>query len=156
VGADVRIDGLEFQAFLERLNTGRFDAAIHGWRTAPSPRGIRSTWGSPAIAGASRQNAGRYASAEFDDAVVRGLGAMSRAERRSHLRRAYQTIVDDAAAIWLYEIRIAAAVHGRFIVPSWRSDAWWLTLGDWRIDPTQRLPRDAPPATPAPTPAPTP
>jgi peptide/nickel transport system substrate-binding protein len=148
IGVDVRIEGLEFQLFLERLASGRFDLAISSWRTTPSPRGIRSTWGSPAIAGASRQNAGRYENPAFDSAVVAGLGAMVLRERRAHLRRAYELINDDAAAIWLFEVRNAAAVHTRYEMPAWRSDAWWVTLGEWRVDPTQRLPRDAAPTTP--------
>jgi peptide/nickel transport system substrate-binding protein len=148
VGVDARIEGLEFQSFIARLNSGNFDAALHGWRTTPSPRGIRSTWGSPAIAGASNQNAGRYLNPVFDSAVVRGLGATTLADRRAHLRLAYQTIVDDAAAVWLYEVRNSAAVHRRYRFPAWRSDAWWLTLGGWTVDAAERLPRDAAPAAP--------
>jgi peptide/nickel transport system substrate-binding protein len=64
------------------------------------------------------------------------------------MRVAYQTIVDDAAAIWLYEVRNAAAVHRRLNVPRWRSEAWWMTLPDWTVDPAQRLQRDARPAAP--------
>lgn len=148
VGVDVRIEGLEFQVFLDRLAAGRFDLAIQTWRTTPSPRGIRSTWGSPAIAGTSRQNAGRYESPTFDAAVVAGLAGATLAERRAHLRRAYETINDDAAAIWLYELRNAAAVHARYRMPPWRSDAWWVTVGQWTVDPAQRLPRDAAPTRP--------
>lgn len=75
------------------------------------------------------------------------MGSIDPAQRAAHLRRAYQIIVDDAAAIWLYEVRNHAAVHERFNIPSWRSDAWWLTLGDWTVDPDKRLPRDAAPRT---------
>jgi hypothetical protein len=45
-------------------------------------------------------------------------------------------------------MRNVAAVHRRFNVPRWRSEAWWLTIGDWTVDPAQRLPRDARPETP--------
>jgi peptide/nickel transport system substrate-binding protein len=148
VGVDVRIEALEFQTFLSRNAARRFDAVIGGWRTTPSPRGIRATWGSPAIAGAAQQNAGSYANAEFDAAVVAALGALDMTERRAQLRRAYEIINDDAAAIWLFETRNAAAVHRRIILPAWRTDAWWMTLGDWRIDPAQRLPRDGARDTP--------
>jgi peptide/nickel transport system substrate-binding protein len=148
VGVDVRVETLEFQAFLDRYQSRRFDTVIGGWRTTPSPRGIRATWGSPAIAGAAQQNAGSYVNTDFDAAVTAGLGALDLNERRAQLRRAYEIINDDAAAIFLYETRSAAAVHRRIILPPWRSDAWWMTLGDWRIDPAQRLPRDAAPTTP--------
>lgn len=148
VGVDVRVETLEFQSFIARYEARRFDAVIGGWRTTPSPRGIRATWGSPAIAGASRQNAGSYSNPEFDAAVETALGSLEPSERRAHLRRAYEIINADAAAIWLFETRNAAAVHQRIVLPPWRSDSWWMTLGDWRIDPAQRLPRDAAPVTP--------
>ena len=57
-------------------------------------------------------------------------------------------IVDDAPAVWLYEVRNYAGVHDRLVIPSWRTDAWWLTLGDWSVDPAKRMPRDAAPAAP--------
>jgi hypothetical protein len=58
-------------------------------------------------------------------------------------------VIDDAAAIWLYEPVQVAGVHRRFLTPAWRSDAWWRTIGEWRLDPAAvRLPRDAAPAAP--------
>ncbi len=148
IGVDVRVESMEFQSFLERMNGRKFDAVIGSWRTTPSARGLRSTWGSPAIAGSSTQNAGRYANPEFDAAVTRALAALTLEERRAELRQAYEIINADAAAIWLYEMRSAAAVHRRIQVPTWRTDAWWLTVGDWRIARDQRLPRDAAVAAP--------
>ncbi len=145
IGVDVQVEALEFQTFLERMNTRRFDAIIGSWRSTPSARGIRSTWGSPAIAGNSTQNAGRYANPEFDAAVTRALSALTLDARRAELRRAYELINDDAAAIWLYEMRSATALHRRIQTPAWRTDAWWMTLGSWSIASDQRLPRDAAP-----------
>lgn len=148
VGVEVAVDAMEFGAMREQWQAGRFDATIGGWRTTPSPSGIRGTWGSPAISRGAGQNTGSYANDDFDAAVEAGLGALDPAERRMYMRRAYQTIVDDAAAIWLYEVRNAAAIHERFNVPRWRSEAWWTTLSEWSVDPERRLPRDARPATP--------
>lgn len=148
IGVDVSIETFEFQTFFDRMNAGRFDAVISVWRTTPSPRGIRTTWGSPAIAGTSRQNAGVYSNPEFDEAVMQSLNSIGLNDRKAHMRRAYQIAVDDAAAIWLFEIRSAAVVHSRYDIPSWRPDAWWLTVGEWSIDPDQRLPRDARPDSP--------
>ncbi|MBX3174642.1 MAG: hypothetical protein KF709_09535 [Gemmatimonadaceae bacterium] len=146
IGVDAQIESLEFQTFLDRMAAGRFDIALQSFRSTPSPRGIRSVWGSPAIAGPSRQNAGRYASPAFDEAVMDGLGALDPAARRAAFRRAYQQAIDDAAAIWLFESRSNVAVHRRFTPPLWRSDAWWLTLSEWTLDPAARLPRDAAPS----------
>jgi len=143
IGADVRVESLEFQSFLERMNQRRFDAIIGTWRTTPSARGIRSTWGSPAIAGSSAQNAGRYVNPDFDAAVTRALSALTLEERRRELRTAYEIINDDAAAIWLFESRSTTALHRRIQTPAWRTDAWWMTVGSWSIPSDQRLPRDA-------------
>jgi peptide/nickel transport system substrate-binding protein len=148
VGAEVRIDAVEFGAMRDLVLPGRFDAFINGYRVSPSPTGARGSWGSPAIARGSRNNMGRYANPAFDAAVERGLAAIPHADRRAAMREAYQIIIDDAAAIWLYEVRNAAAVHRRLVIPEWRSDAWWMTLGDWTVDPAQRLPRDARPSAP--------
>jgi peptide/nickel transport system substrate-binding protein len=147
-GVEMTIERLDFQAFLARQNAGRFDAVLAGTRTTPSPRGIRGSWASDAVPGGGTQNAWGYRSAAFDAAVESGLQEMDPVKSKADFRRAYQQVVDDAAAIWLYEIRNGSAVHRRFVLPAWRPDAWWITLGDWSVDPAQRLPRDATPATP--------
>jgi peptide/nickel transport system substrate-binding protein len=148
-GVEVRIEAMEFAAMRDQLFAGRFDATIGGLRTTPSPSGIRGAFGSAAISRGSPLNFGKYANTEVDAAIEAGLGALVVTERRAHMRRAYQLIIDDAPAVWLYELRNAAAVHRRINVPRWRSEAWWTTIGDWTIDPAQRLPRDAAPAAPA-------
>ncbi len=148
VGVEVTIRALEFGAMLAEVDARRFDAVLWTWRTSPSPSSLRSTWASTAVPDGGRQNFGSYENPAFDRAVLEGLDATDLATRRASLRRAYQQIVDDAPAIWLFEVRNLAAVHRRFDIPSWRSDAWWLTLGEWTVDPAQRLPRDARPTTP--------
>ena len=101
-----------------------------------------------AVPGGGTQNYWKYRSALVDEAVERALRAMDPVQSRAHFRRAYQQIVDDAAAIWLYELRNVSVVHRRYVLPAWRPDAWWVTLGEWSVDPAQRLPRDAAPAAP--------
>lgn len=147
-GIELRVEAMEFGAMRDEVLSGRFDAILGGLRTTPSPSGIRGSWGSPAIARGSRLNYGRYSNPEADAAIEAGLDAVRNEDRRTQMRRAYEIINADAPAIWLYEVRNAAAVHRRLNVPVWRSEAWWLTLGDWSVDPAQRLPRDARPATP--------
>ncbi len=148
VGVEVTVRSLEFGAMLAEVDGRRFDSVLWTWRTSPSPSSLRSTWASTAVPDGGRQNFGSYENASFDRAVLDGLDATDLATRRASLRRAYQQIVDDAPAIWLFEVRSLAAVHRRFDIPNWRSDAWWLTLGEWTVDPAQRLPRDARPTTP--------
>jgi peptide/nickel transport system substrate-binding protein len=148
VGVAMTIERMDFPVFLGAQTSGKFDALMGATRTTPSPSGIRGSWASDAIPGGGTQNAWRYRNEAFDAAVQSGLGAMDPVEGKAQLRTAYQQIIDDAAAIWLWESRNVSAVHRRFVVPAWRPDAWWLTLGEWSVDPAQRLPRDAAPATP--------
>ncbi len=150
MGVEMTLRAIDFQTMLAERAAGKFDAIMWTWRSTPSPGGIRGTWGSAAITGGSGQNISSYANAEFDRAVVDGLAAPDLASRRANLRRAFQIIVDDAPAMWLYEARNIAVAHRRLVIPTWRSDAWWLTLGEWSIDPAQRLPRDARPAAATP------
>lgn len=148
VGVSMTIDRSEFQAFLALQDAGRFDAVMAGTKTTPSPRGIRGSWASDAVPGGGTQNYWKYRSVLVDEAVEQALRAMDPVQSRAHFRRAYQQIVDDAAAIWLYELRNVSVVHRRYVLPAWRPDAWWVTLGEWSVDPAQRLPRDAAPAAP--------
>ena len=87
--------------------------------------------------------------AGLDAALEAGLTARDPARIRSEIGTAYRRVIEEAAAIWLYEPVQVVGVHRRFRLPAWRSDAWWRTLGEWRLDPAApRLARDAhPPAS---------
>ena len=148
-GVDLVIDKREAQAFGAARDGGDFDVVLGGWGTTPSVRGLRSTWGSGARPGWGRQNSGRYANAVFDSLVAAGLASADPVVTRDRIRAAYRVIVDDAAAVWLYEPMPIAAVHRRFLLPTWRPEAWWRTLPSWRLDPeAPALARDARPTAP--------
>lgn len=142
VGVKANIDPLDFAAFIDRENTRNFDAVLGGWRVEPSPGGIRQTWGTPKAGTKSGSNYGSYENASFDTHVDSALSAGSLAGRRSHFTTAYQTIIDDAPAIWLAEPRTIVAVHRRFDVAVMRPDAWWANIADWTIPPDRRVARD--------------
>jgi peptide/nickel transport system substrate-binding protein len=137
VGANARLDVLEPVAFFERLGKGQFDAMINAWHTDPSPAGAEQTWGSR-----GGSNFTGYASAAFDAQLDSAAVEFDPARSRTHYRRAYQTIVDDFAAVWLFEARYAAAAHKRLTIRGIRADAWWAGLPEWTIAPEQRLARD--------------
>jgi peptide/nickel transport system substrate-binding protein len=141
LGVRVTIEQADFNAFLDRAHRGAFDALVGGVRTNPSPRGVRDVWGTP---GPSRgaQNWGAWSNAAFDAQVDSALSATTIGAVRAHFRVAYQTAIDDAPAIWLYEPRLFAGTHRRLTVGALRPDAWWSDVAHWSIDPAQRLPRD--------------
>lgn len=130
VGAQVEIEPVDGPTFVERVTKGRFDAALNVWRTDPSPAGLRQSWGT--VRGNDvGANFGRYASATFD-AVVDSAAAEFSPDRRLRLyRRAYEIVLHDAPAIWLYEPRNLAAVSRRVQSVGMRADAWWAHLAEW-------------------------
>ncbi len=137
VGANARLEALEPVAFFERLGKGQFDAMINAWHTDPSPAGAEQAWGSR---GGSNHTG--YASAAFDAQLDSAALEFDPARSRSHYRRAYETIVSDYAAVWLFEARYAAAAHKRLNIRGIRADAWWAGLPDWTVAAEQRLARD--------------
>lgn len=106
-----------------------------------SPVGIRQTWGSGG-AHAGGSNYGSYSNATFDAEVDSALSSMNPDERRARFTRAYQTIIDDAPAIWLAEPKSVIAIQSRIQTPPLRSDAWWSSLADWSVAAGQRIARD--------------
>jgi peptide/nickel transport system substrate-binding protein len=142
VGAQVAVEPLDIGVFVERQNDRRFDAAMGGWHTDPSPAGIRQTWGMIGARTSGGSNYGGYESSVFDTAVDSALGASSPERSRAHWLRAYQTIVDDAPAIWLFEPRLVAGAHRRLRLTGLRPDAWWAALDEWSIPLAERIGRD--------------
>ena len=142
VGIAMDIERAENRTFTQKRQDGQFDVVFGGWLTTPSPRGLRSTWGTFGEDGWGGQNDGRYSNPAFDAAIQAGLAAMDPTTARGHFRDAYGVIVNDAAAMFLYEPRTVAVVHKRFRIPAWRPDGWWRSLPEWSVAPDERLPRD--------------
>jgi peptide/nickel transport system substrate-binding protein len=141
-GVKMDIDPLEFASFIEREKSGKFDAMLGGWHVDASPGGLRQTWGSAGLRAKGGSNYGSYQNPLFDAQVDSALSTMSLETRRAAFRRAYQTIIDDAPAIWLAEPKTVLAIHRRLRATRMRPDAWWANVGDWSIPVAERLARD--------------
>jgi len=133
LGITVDVTPLEPGLFAARLEKGEFDAALNMWRSDPSPMvSLRQVWASPR----GREmgaNYARYANAQFDAVLDSASTAFNAQQRRRLYQRAYQLIVDDAAAVWLYEPRNFAAINARVSPVGMRADAWWAELPDWSV-----------------------
>ena len=140
-GVQVDIEQLEFNAFLQRETTRDFDAVLGAWHADPSPAGARQTWGSGG-ATSGGANYGMYKSPTFDAHLDSALASFDAAATKRHFRGAYETIIADAPAVWLYETSPAMAAHRRIRMTGLRADAWWAGLADWSIPAAERLPRD--------------
>lgn len=140
VGVKVDVEQVDFPTFQARLRAHDFDAAINALATDPVPSAALQSWGTAAANGGS--NYGGYQNPAFDALIDSGTAATDAAKAKDYLHRAYQTIVSDAPAVWLYEPRLVAAAHKRLQPATLRSDAWWANLADWKIPADQRIPRD--------------
>lgn len=148
VGVRVNVDAADPGAFVERLHKGDFDMALNLWHTDPSPTALRGAWGTPRGEEVGA-NAGHYASAAFDALLDSAATEFGPSRRTALVRRAYQTILDDAPAVWLYEPRNIAAVRRDLRPVGMRADAWWAGLADWRtgVDAGHDVPRTVAAAT---------
>ena len=141
-GVDARIEELEFNAFVKRLDARDFDAAIEGGHLDPSPGVVRQSLSTASARAKDGSNYSRYESAAFDAAVDSATAATDPAKSRAHFRRAYEIILNDAPAVWLYELRQMAGAHKRIRITGMRADAWWAGLPDWSIPEGERIARD--------------
>ncbi len=146
VGVKVEIQKMDFPAMQARMMSHAFDAVMGGLAASPSPSGVRQSWTSAASHNGGL-NYGSYDNPAFDAQVDSALVATGPSTARSHYRRAYQIIVDDAPAIWLYEPPNLAGASTRLQLGTVRADAWWMGIPGWSIAPGRRLPRDAAPAS---------
>ncbi len=142
VGAKVNLENLDFTTFIDRETRRDFDAVFGGWRVEASPGGIRQTWSSTGSRAANGTNYGSYENPLFDSMVDSALSATTLPGRRRWFTQAYQTIIDDAPAIWFAEPKRVMAIHRRIETRGLRPDAWWINVADWTIPPAARIPRD--------------
>ena len=131
-GVKVEIAKLDANAMGERLETHLFDAAMGALSTTPSPSGLKQTWMSAAARNGGF-NFGRFMNEQFDAEADSAMRSSTQADARAHYRAAYQTIVDDAPAIWLFEPPNLAGVNARLQIGTIRPDAWWMSLPNWSI-----------------------
>ena len=144
-GVKVDIERLDGNTLVDRIQKHLFDASMGGWGATPTPSGVKQTWTSSATSKGGL-NWGRYQNTSFDALVDSAVTAPTQADAKAHYRAAYQIIVDDAPAIWLYEPPSLALVNARLQLGTIRPDAWWMGIPSWSIAPGKRLPRDAAPA----------
>lgn len=142
VGVQVDIQQMEATSFFRRVMNNDFDAAMYAWSLDASPANIVQTWGSNRGGKVANSNYSGYESRRFDALVDSALRSESLAKARSYFSEAYQTILNDAPAIWIYEMKGAIAVDKRVVIDRIRPDAWWTHLADWYIPHSQRIARD--------------
>ena len=141
-GVQVDVDGGDFSAVVARWSSGQFDALVNNWATDPSPSTLRESWHSGDVKNAGSNHL-RYGNPVADAAMDSAVTEPDAEKSRALYRKAFQQIVDDVPAVWLYENRNFMALNGRVKPVLTGAHPWWLHLRLWSIPTAGRLPRDA-------------
>ena len=142
LGMEVVVDAVDGNTFVGRLGARDFDVVFDGRHVDPSVSGLRAFWSVASARDANGQNYGNYENPRFDAHLDSALAARDLASARPHATQAFETIVADVPAVWLYETRTAMLMHKRIRPVHLVSTAWWAGLADWSIPAAERLPRD--------------
>jgi peptide/nickel transport system substrate-binding protein len=131
-GANVRIEPLELNTFGSRMDSRKFEALLNAWHIDPTPSSVREEWASSEIRPGG-YNATSYRNPSFDAVIDSAVREMDPERSAALYRRGYRILVDDAPAIWLYELRNAQGVSKRIRTSGVRADAWWKNIADWSV-----------------------
>jgi peptide/nickel transport system substrate-binding protein len=140
VGVRAEIEQMDPPTHGSRQEARRFDASMNAMSSDGVPSTIRQLWGTAAVKDGS--NYGSYESARFDALVDSASSQMDPEKAADYYGMAYQLLVDDAPAIWLFEPLSYAAMQQRIYPVGMRANGWWLNLKDWYIPQEQRIARD--------------
>jgi peptide/nickel transport system substrate-binding protein len=133
---------MESQAFEDREKSRKFDATLGAWHVTANPSAIREVWTTHAARRPEGRNYGSYSSAVFDAALDSAAAARDGPSAVRFYSRAYQMIIEDAPAVWLYEPKTVIGMHRRIRTSGMVPGAWWAGLAAWSIPPSERIQRD--------------
>ena len=131
-GVALSIEPIEINTFGARMDTRKFETLLNGWHIDPTPSSVREEWTSSEIRKGG-YNATSYRNPAFDAIIDSAVREMDPTRSAALYRRGYRILVEDAPAIWLYELRNAQAVSRRIHPVGIRPDAWWANLADWTV-----------------------
>jgi ABC-type transport system substrate-binding protein len=127
---------------MEKATKRAFDMTINQLNTQPSPGAVLGSWGIGGSRASSGNNSSSYENPAFDANVDSALASFDPAKRRAFFTTAYETIIQDAPAIWLAEPSPVVGYHSRLQLATLRPDAWWIHIPEWSIPADKRIPRD--------------
>jgi peptide/nickel transport system substrate-binding protein len=141
VGAKVTLETVDYPTFQARQDARDFDAAMMAFSTDPGVSGAKQYWHSTS-AQKGGNNALGYMSPRFDTVLDSAIASFDPGAAKARARRAFEILIQDAPAIWLYEFVPLAGVHRRVRTPGMRADGYWAGLADWTIPTSERIARD--------------
>jgi peptide/nickel transport system substrate-binding protein len=141
VGVAAHIDEMDNAAFVAKNADHSFDTMIELYQTDPSPSGLRQSWSTSGI-GKDGSNFASYSNPVVDALLDSASLTFDPARTRAYARRAFETIIEDAPGIWLYEPPTVAGAHKRIHTTAMRADGYWSGMADWWIPAAERTARD--------------
>jgi peptide/nickel transport system substrate-binding protein len=141
VGAKVNVEESDFSSFTAKQNAHAFDTELALFSTDPSVSGFKQSWSSGGIH-AGGQNTSSYFNPIVDALLDSATASFDPKRARSYARRAFETIMEDAPGIWLYEPVTIAGIDKRIHTAPMRPDGYWSGLADWYVPAGQRNARD--------------
>ncbi len=141
VGAAVTIDATDFATYMSKLSTHSFDAQLGNYAPDPGVSGFKQSWATSGIA-KDGGNYGSYSNPLVDAMLDSATATFDPARTKSYARRAFETIIEDAPAIWLYEPPTMMGLSKRVHTTTFRADGYWAGIADWWIPAGERSARD--------------
>jgi peptide/nickel transport system substrate-binding protein len=141
VGASARIEKVDFAGFTAKQSDRAFDAEVNSYGMDPSVSGFKQSWTTAGIA-KDGANFSSYSNPFVDAMIDSATTTFDPTRTRSYARRAFETIIEDAPGIWLYEPPTIAGIHKRIHTTRMRADEYWSGMADWWIPASQRTARD--------------
>ena len=141
VGAAATVDQTDFATYSAKLAAHTFDAQIGNYVTDPGVSGFKQSWSTAGI-GKDGGNPGSYSNPFVDAMLDSTTTTFDPARTKAYARRAFETIIEDAPGIWLYETPAVMGLHKRIHTTTMRADGYWSGIADWWIPASQRNARD--------------
>lgn len=141
VGVQLDLDETDPNTAFEKQFAGNFETILASFNPDPSPSGAKQNWSTSGI-GDHGQNFLRYSNPKADALLDSATSTFDGAKMKSYASRAFQTIIDDVPAVFLYDMTLIYAANNRIALAPMRLDEWWANLADWSIPADKRIDRD--------------
>ena len=112
IGVAVDLDQMDFSSLATRIGNRDFDAALWSWHLGTNAAAIREIWTGEA-ATMDGNNFGSYVNPVFDAYVDSAVSTFDPSKTKAYYTRAYETVIEDAPAIWLYDPKMVLGIHRR-------------------------------------------
>ena len=141
VGAAATIDATDYATYMSKLSTHAFDAQLGNYAPDPGVSGLKQSWSTAGIA-KDGGNYGSYSNPLVDAMLDSATTTFDPARTKAYARRAFETIIEDAPGIWLYEASTVMGLAKRVHTTTLRADGYWSGMADWWIPAGERNARD--------------